>query len=459
MKKMKKGRPRRLFLERWLWTGVVVVGFFLFSVNLLLFRGLDDATEVTAGKAAHSPTVVADSKFEQYHSIHNIVAVGKSLANSTGAAQIKVEKTKTPISADSTNPLLQNLIDAGISLANATALASKLPSWGEVVDRFGPAPRILGLETCQAFNDKVPKRQRMLAPAGTFNTGTNLLAQLLELNCKIETGRPRKTGMEWQVNWGKHQPPRFRLDNQVHSNIHNEYMMPVVMVRDPYGWMQGMCKTRYSAHWFHVSQSHCPNLIPNHIEYEWFGKPSTFLRKFYGGDPWLIDNVNNKANFTLDSSVVPLWVRYKTQNMNHDSLVHMWKDWNKGKRMNLLRVAIMLRLRLRFITNHVQNQEYYDATFPRLMVRLEDLVYHPRTVLTQVCHCVEGIISENLTLPEKSVKQGSDNIHGKVKTGLLDAMIKHAQGNRTHGMTLDDIQFARDVLDESIMKEFGYKHP
>jgi hypothetical protein len=26
-------------------------------------------------------------------------------------------------------------------------------------------------------------------------------------------------------------------------------------------------------------------------------------------------------------------------------------------------------------------------------------------------------------------------------------------------MTLDDIQFARDVLDESIMKEFGYKHP
>jgi hypothetical protein len=432
---MKKGRPRRLFLERWLWTGVVVVGVFLFSVNLLLLRGLDDTAEVTVGKAAYSPEA-ADSVFGKDHSIHNIVAADISLANSTGAAQIKNEKTvKTPISADSTsgnNPLIQNLIDAGMSLANTTALASKLPSWGEVVDRFGPAPRILGLETCQAFNDKVPKRQRMLAPAGTFNTGTNLLAQLLELNCKIETGRPRKTGMEWQVNWGKHQPPRFRFDNQVHGNIHNEYMMPVVMVRDPYGWMQGMCKTRYSAHWFHVSQAHCPNLIPNHVEYEWFGKTKNFLRKFYGGDPWLIDNVNNKANFTLESSVVPLWVRYKTQNMNHDSLVHMWKDWN---------------------------QEYYDATFPRLMVRLEDLVYHPRAVLTQMCHCVEGILSENFTLPEKSAKQGSDNVHGKVKTGLLDAMIMHAQGNRTHGMTLDDLQFAREVLDQSIMKEFGYKHP
>jgi hypothetical protein len=458
---MKKGRPRRLFLERWLWTGVVVVGFFLFSVNLLLLRGLDDAaaaaSEVTVGgkaKSAHSAAsaVAADADAmpgQNHHSIHNIVATGgmSSLTNSTttggAAAQIrKVEKTvvKTPTisaAADATSgkknhPLLHNLIDAGMSFANATALASKLPSWGEVVDRFGPAPRILGLETCQAFNDKVPKRQRMLAPAGTFNSGTNLLASLLELNCKIETGRPRKTGMEWQVNWGKHQPPRFRLDHQVHGNIHNEYMMPVVMVRDPYGWMQGMCKTRYSAHWFHVSQEHCPNLIPNHVEYEWFGKTKMFLRQFYKGDPWLMDNVNNKANFTLDSSVVPLWVRYKTQNMNHDSLVHMWKDWN---------------------------QEYYDATFPRLMVRLEDLVYHPQAVLTQVCHCVEGILSEHLTLPEKSVKQGADNIHGKVKTGLLDAMIKHAQGNRTHGMTLDDLQFAREVLDESIMKEFGYHHP
>ena len=433
---MKKGRPRRLSFERWMWTGVVVLGFLLFSVNLLLLRGLDDAADETVGKAAYSPAS-ADSMLEQDHSIHNIIAAGMALAKPTGAAQMKVEKTvKTPISADDStpgnNPLLQNLIDAGMSLANATALASKLPSWGEVVDRFGPAPRILGLETCQAFNDKVSKRQRMLAPAGTFNTGTNLLAQLLELNCKIETGRPRKTGMEWQVNWGKHQPPRFRLENRVHDNIHNEYMMPVVMVRDPYGWMQGMCKTRYSAHWFHVSQQHCPNFVPNHIEYEWFGKTKNFLRIFYGGDPWLIDNVSNKANFTLDSSVVPLWVRYKTQNMNHDSLVHMWKDWN---------------------------QEYYDATFPRLMVRLEDLVYHPRAVLTQVCHCVEGILADNLTLPEKSAKQGADHIHGKVKTGLLDAMIKHAQGNRTHGMTLDDLQFARQVLDESIMKEFGYKHP
>jgi hypothetical protein len=433
---MKKGRPSRLFFERWLRTGVVVLGFLLFSVNLLLLRGLDDAAVETAGKAAYSPAV-ADSTFEQYHSIHNILAADISLANSTGAAQIKVEKTaKTPISADSTtpgnNPLLQNLIDAGMSLANATAMASKLPSWGEVVDRFGPGPRILGLETCQAFNNRVAKRQRMLAPAGTFNTGTNLLAQLLQLNCKIETGQPRKSGIEWQVNWGKHQPPRFRLHHQVHDNIHNEYIMPVVMVRDPYGWMQGMCKTRYSAHWYHVSQQHCPNFVPNHVEYEWFGKTKQFLRQFYGGDPWLMDNVSNKANFTLNSSVVPLWVRYKAQNMNHDSLVHMWKDWN---------------------------QEYYDATFPRLVVRLEDLVYHPRAVLTQVCHCVEGILEDSLTLPEKSAKQGSDNIHGKVKTGLLDAMIKHAQGNRTHGMTLDDLQFAREVLDESIMKEFGYKHP
>ena len=203
------------------------------------------------------------------------------------------------------------------------------------------------------------------------------------------------------------------------------------MVRDPYSWMQSMCKVRYSAHWYHIVPDHCPNFIPNHVEYEWFNRSMQFIRRHYKNDPWKVDNAWNKAHFNLDSKVIPLWVRYKTLNTNHTSLVHMWKDWY---------------------------QEYYEVDFPRIMVRLEDLVYHPRLVLTEICGCVGGKLEEELTLAEESAKSG-ERVHGTNRTGLVDAMVKHVHGNRTQGMTLDDAAFARAVLDESLMHLFGYEHP
>jgi hypothetical protein len=174
------------------------------------------------------------------------------------------------------------------------------------------------------------------------------------------------------------------------------------------------------------------------VERDWFHKTQYELKRHYRNDPWKVDNVKEKANFTLDAKVIPLWVRYKSETRNHESLAHMWKDWYA---------------------------EYYNETvadWPRLMVRLEDLVFYPHETLKQICDCVEGtyVGEENLSLSMDSAKGiQPDKIHGSDKTGLVQAMISHVLKNRTEGMTVEDADFAKTTLENSVMQIFGYKPP
>ena len=378
-----------------------------------------------------------------------------------------------------------------VGIQNATQLSEDdrklLPTWDEIVDRVGNnGPRILGLETCKAYRAAVTTDKRVLGVAGPFNSGTHYLNEVLENNCiyKIPNKPDRKgnKGVMDQVPWGKHQSPRFRLihNTQLGTTIHkkndkikaanngkldhpelppdleemNRNVLPIVMVRDPFTWWQSMCKSRYSAHWYHIVPYHCPNFIANHVEKEWFFKKRVEVRKHYEGDPWKVDNVVEKANYTLDKEVIPLWVRYHSENWQHKSLAHMWTDWYK---------------------------DYYDVEYPRLMIRLEDLVFYPHETLRQVCECAIGgddttdagdghfeyIGDENLVLSLDSAIRGSgaiDNVHGKDRVGLLGAMAKHAGpfsvSHRATGMTKEDLEFATNVLkDSETMSFFGYKVP
>jgi hypothetical protein len=140
-----------------------------------------------------------------------------------------------------------------LRLANVNLTAKEwesLPSWQQVVDRIGSKPRIVGLETCETFRNNVPLKDRYVAPSGMFSTGTNLLQILLNQNCVLYQGG-RHSHVGWQVNWGKHQSPRFRHVNHLDKRMNNENIFPIVLVRDPWTWFQSMCRVRYSAHWFH----------------------------------------------------------------------------------------------------------------------------------------------------------------------------------------------------------------
>jgi hypothetical protein len=153
-------------------------------------------------------------------------------------------------------------------------------------------------------------------------------------------------------------------------------------------------------------------------------------------DPWVKDNVMNTAGFRKNSTVVPVYVRYKLGNITHTSLAHMWNEWYR---------------------------DYYDAQFPRIMVRFEDLIFHAKEVITKVCRCGGGDMEDEFQYIVDSAKKGGDNIHGSDRTNYLDAMIKygsaehHAQ--RTKGMTSEDKDYARQAFDSELMEAFGYRFP
>jgi hypothetical protein len=152
----------------------------------------------------------------------------------------------------------------------------------------------------------------------------------------------------------------------------------------------------------------------------------------------------DKANFTLNSSVVPVWVRYKNENAFHDSMAHFWKDWNQ----EYLEAADVV------VGGGVPNS---SNPFPRLIVRLEDLVFFPQQILKSVCDCVGGQLADPLFLAGDSSKPGGENIHGSNKTDLRAAMISHIYTNRSQGMTREDMDYASNVLKESrVLERLGY---
>ena len=135
--------------------------------------------------------------------------------------------------------------------------------------------------------------------------------------------------------WGKHNPFRFHLNHTVkdfNNDKHNpklEEYLPATTIRDPYSWMSSICRNPYTIHWPH-NKKKCPN----------FPLKGTKNEEFYvkfGASKWPV---------------------------LYDNLADMWNVWNG---------------------------EYYNETqLPTLMVRFEDIVFHPKEVTKQVCECVGG---------------------------------------------------------------------
>jgi hypothetical protein len=69
---------------------------------------------------------------------------------------------------------------------------------------YGSEPRIIGLETCEEFQqNRGDPSEHLVGIAGTFNTGTNLMSELLIHNCylpkRIVKHGIKSRGIRWQV--------------------------------------------------------------------------------------------------------------------------------------------------------------------------------------------------------------------------------------------------------------------
>ena len=120
----------------------------------------------------------------------------------------KVNKVKNTDTFGVDEHIVKILTAANIQLDEE--LASQLPTWDDIVSMYGDKPIIYGLETCQTYRDTVLPADRMLGPAGIFNTGTNLLFELMKGNCNIKEAKtstthrePKRNGMRFQPPWGK----------------------------------------------------------------------------------------------------------------------------------------------------------------------------------------------------------------------------------------------------------------
>jgi hypothetical protein len=319
---------------------------------------------------------------------------------------------------DDREPIIKILRQAGYDLDNRALfhedILASLPKWSEITSFYGQ-PKIVGLETCQAFQESVAPTDRLLAVAGTFNSGTNFFTDLLKKNCwnpdRMRNSRNISKGVQWQVPWGKHRPEESRGNHRVegrNGQLNHEHFLPVVTIRDPYTWMQSMCRQNYGAQFDHGKDS-CPNIIPYATDIE--------AHPRYGGMTYIPINV----------------VYGKGVKVKHMSLPHMWNEWYDP-----------------YINN---------VTYPRLMVRLEDLIFHAATVIPQICECFGGEYHDELRHhAEVSNKNHGIDLNGTAG-GLMRSVIKYGNiTNRRKGYPPNQLQAAKDILDPNTMDLFGYRY-
>lgn len=128
----------------------------------------------------------------------------------------------------------------------------------------------------------------------------------------------------------------------------------------------------------------------------------------------------------------PVEIQYAALTQHHDSLVQFWNEWYR---------------------------DYIVADFPRLIVRFEDVIFHPKEITQAVCECAGGTLKKRgFRYVVESAKVG--DAHGTDKTSYTDALIKYGrETGRYKGMQSEDLEYAKQNLDPKLMEWFSYRYP
>jgi hypothetical protein len=319
-------------------------------------------------------------------------------------------------------PILRILRQAGVDTDELEkSVYDQLPTWSQVQALFGTEPVIYGMGNnddddshCAAFRNSTDPTIRFFGIAGMFNSGTNLLASLMSQNCQITERMlvygEKSKGVRWQVPWGKHTPAKYRMQHltRTDKDVPVSNSLPLITIRDPYQWMQSMCRHPYTVRGMH-EEATCPHLIRSSYHPQRATTPIT----------------------REDLSNVDVY--YSNVIVRHATVAHFWNDWY---------------------------HQYMQADFPRIFVRYEDLLFYGEQVTRQLCACGGGVPRrEEFMHIHDSAKLGV-HAHGHVKTNLVEAMIRY--GNHKHRLdhlTPLDMELAKQLFDPKLMNLFHYYHP
>ena len=112
-----------------------------------------------------------------------------------------MEYYKEKAIADDKTKILDLFIDAGLKEMDDSTYAV-LPSWNDVSSLYGEKARIIGLDQCETFQKKGNPWDHFVSTAGMFNSGTNLMAEMLIHNCHMQERMDKlgakNRGIRWQ---------------------------------------------------------------------------------------------------------------------------------------------------------------------------------------------------------------------------------------------------------------------
>jgi hypothetical protein len=205
--------------------------------------------------------------------------------------------------------------------------------------------------------------------------------------------------------WGKHIPASYRLINKFPSDNPDspEHVLPIVIVRQPFDWLRSMCKEGYDAKFLRRVRS-CP-LVYRHGT----------------------SNVTNKVIVKAHQTA------YKYTD-TYASLADMWTEWH---------------------------QFYLNASFPRLLIRYEDLVLYPKQLVQAIADCTGKAAkpkfqyytqeARHFVKQSKSAKQSQQS--------LLNALRKLGERDDMYwSMEEPSRSYAMKALDPQLLELFRYQH-
>jgi hypothetical protein len=352
------------------------------------------------------------------------------------------------------------LLKSGVNVTDE--LLERMPKIEDFTSMYGSSPKIVGLETCETFRNTVSPLDAIVGPAGVFNSGTNLVSTLLKKHCVIQERADAydksnfknrkndlvlgvKTGMFDEMPWDKHGPVSWREDegykpdqngfemNLVLPQLKNKDTFPIVMVKDPFSWMESMCRNPYTALWL-PSHSSCLNLYPDYDMYDGDPDRNMFKRS---------SSLQNGMRFTAPQKktrkkTIGLVIEFKNgdrwrRDLEYENLIDWWNTFY---------------------------DDYLKADFPRLIVRYEDLLLHSNEIIPQICECVGGQLVNNEEGVYVRVESAKDErIHGKT-SNLVDALLRYGSAKmRTEKFSKGDLVYSGTAIRKDMMKVFQYTFP
>jgi len=182
----------------------------------------------------------------------------------------------------------------------------------------------------------------------------------------------------------------------------------IVIIQDPIQWMYSICQLRFRKGFtkikFNQAPDRCPNILVNSYDVGFYPHGTVDVQFF-----------NNGTEVETFNSLIDLWNNY-------------YKKW-------------------------LQND------IGRIIIRFEDLLYHPKLIVKEVCSYLDGSTSNSFTHLFTNVDSLLTNENLDISDkNILSALMRFGNQNERNQVIQDEkeLQYVQKVVDKNLLTTFKY---